>query len=107
MRHKLVHLLSLASIMPIKKRGVKGEEEIALAPQGASWLYSPSCREGLFSETRLPVSSILGNWASGSSHSRKLSFRSCRFSETRLTVRVKVVRQLPKHVARREALPAR
>jgi hypothetical protein len=55
MRHKVVNLLSLASIMPIKKKGVKGEEEGAPTLQGASWLYSPSCREGVFSENKLPA----------------------------------------------------
>jgi hypothetical protein len=60
MRHKVVHLPSLASIMPIKKEGVKGEEEIAPTLQGASWLYSPNCREGLFSEIRLLEMPILG-----------------------------------------------
>jgi hypothetical protein len=63
MRHKLVHLLSLDSIMPIKKTGVKGEEEIAPAPQGASWLYTPRCREGMFPETELPAYGVLGNSA--------------------------------------------
>ncbi len=48
-------------------------------------LYSPTFRELVFSETRLPVWLV--------------------FSETRLTLRAKVVRHLPKPAESRDALP--
>ena len=65
MRHKVVHLLSLASIMPSKKKGVKGEEEIAPTLQGASWLYSPSCRERLSEKSRTSLQRSLTGHLNG------------------------------------------
>ena len=59
--------------LELRARGGKGV---------AGCLYSPSCREGKFSETRLPISGVLGNWASGVRNSRKLNFYHYSFSET-------------------------
>ena len=47
----------------VKLKGLRLEQE------GCTVVYSLGCLEGEFSETELPVTGILGNWASGSSTS--------------------------------------
>src|SRR5215207_406273 len=49
------------------------------------YLYSPSCREGVFSETGLPAPEILGNLSSNVAHSRKLEKATLAFSQSPAT----------------------
>src|SRR5215208_7159488 len=53
---RLAHLLYLVSTMATSRKSVKRRG-------GADCLYSPSFRHGFFPETRLPLNTILGNWA--------------------------------------------
>src|SRR5215203_6760755 len=69
--------------------GARGQNGACLPPYtrsrdpkiGPTSIYQ-TVSEGEFSETELPVFSILGNWVSGVQNSRKLNFYYYSFSET-------------------------
>src|SRR5215212_3372644 len=106
--------------MPVNNKAVKSPWAKHSRPRD-SWegdtrcLYPPRTRAGFFSATQFPTNGLLGNSPAYAripircrgvgKRAYSSSFLVGGFSETRLTLRAKVDRHLPKPAESREALP--